>query len=479
MKVLWTSQDIAAATTGRAAGQWDADGISIDSRSVSAGDLFIALEGPRFDGHDFVSEALNRGASAAMVTTIPEESKDTVSEDRLVIVNNTLEGLKALAANARSRSAAKIAAITGSVGKTTTKDALTLVLGRQGNTHATIGNLNNHLGVPLSLARMPQETNFGVFELGMNHAGEIEPLSQIVRPNVAVITAVEPVHLENFESVEDIAEAKSEIFSGLETHGTVIIPADSPHFDLLEERALSCDKCQVIGFGTDRRATYRLIAWTVTETGTRVAADINGRRIVYEIGLSGKHLAGNSLAVLAAVDVMGGDVEQAAGDLYDMRPPKGRGAKSIISVSGGTFFLIDESYNASPVSICALVESLAATRRTGRVILVLGDMLELGNETEAFHKTLADPIASTGVDAVYTAGPLMHHLHNALPKDIEKHHAGDSQAIAKLVAAHIKAGDTVAVKGSFGSKMSVVVDALKEMGSGDDIPATQSVVNGE
>ncbi len=478
MTALWSCQDVSAATGGRSSGTWDADGISIDSRSVSVGDLFVALQGPRFDGHDFVVEALDRGASGAMVSKIPADGKGTVSEDRLIIVDDTLEGLQALAAAARTRSSARFAAVTGSVGKTTTKDALALVLGRQGETHATTGNLNNHWGAPLSLARMPQQADYGVFELGMNHAGEIEPLSKLIRPHVALITAVEAVHLEHFKSVEDIARAKAEIFAGLESGGTAIVPVDNPYFDLLAEAARSSDDVQVISFGTDRSAAYRLIAWTVTETGTRVAADVDGRRIVYEIGLRGKHQAHNSLAVLAAVSVLGGDIERAAGDLYDMRPLKGRGARSVVTLKDGSFVLIDESYNASPASVTALIDSLSATRRTGRFIIALGDMLELGDDAPSFHASLAGPIGDAGIDAVYTAGPLMAHLHKALPDEVETHHVNDSEAIAKRLIRDVKAGDTIAVKGSLGSKMSIVVDALLKLGE-STTHSSQFVVNGE
>ena len=478
MTALWTSKDVAAATGGQSPGDWDADGVCINSRSVSVGDLFIALEGPRFDGHNFVVKALEHGASAAMVSCIPSNGKQTVNEDRLVIVNNTLEGLRALGSAARARTPARIAAVTGSVGKTTTKETLALCLGRQGATHATAGNLNNHWGAPLSLSRMPADTHFGVLELGMNHAGEIAPLSRLVRPNVAIITAIEAVHLEFFSSVTEIADAKAEIFYGLEPEGTAIIPADSPFYDRLADAARNAGAADIVGFGTDRSAAYRLIAWTVTETGTRIAADINGRRIVFEIGLRGKHMALNSLAVLAAVSVLGGDAEKAAGDLYDMTAPKGRGARSVISLGSGSFALIDESYNASPASVMALIESLATSRRNGQLILALGDMLELGTDSKSLHADLAIPIAAAGVDAVYTAGTLMAHLHDALPGEVERIHADDSEALALLLANAVKPGDIIAVKGSFGSQMNAVVDALKGLCDRDAI-AVQNVVNGD
>ncbi|NKB43086.1 MAG: UDP-N-acetylmuramoyl-tripeptide--D-alanyl-D-alanine ligase [Alphaproteobacteria bacterium] len=473
MTALWTSAEVAEATKGKVSGDWDADGVTIDSRAVSIGDLFIAVEGPKFDGHDFVVEALERGASSAIVSRIPTDGKQTVNEERLVVVDDTMAALQELARAARGRIDGRVAAVTGSVGKTTTKEALTLALSRQGLAHATTGNLNNHWGVPLSLCRMPHDTGYAVLELGMNHAGELEPLSQMVRPNVAVITTVEAVHLEFFSSVADIADAKAEIFTGLEPGGIAIVPSDNPHYDRLAHAATSADADRIVSFGTDNGAAYRLIAWSVSEAGTRIAADVNGKRLVYDIGMMGKHMALNSLAVLATVDALGGDVEQAAGDLNDMTPPTGRGARSTITVANGSFDLIDESYNASPASIAALAEALNATRKRGRVVLVLGDMLELGDRSNALHADLATPIATDGIDCVFTAGPAMRCLHDALPSQQATAHAASAEDLAALITEFIEPGDVIAVKGSFGSHMSVVVDALKALSQ-----PTQSTVNG-
>ncbi|MEQ8735165.1 MAG: UDP-N-acetylmuramoylalanyl-D-glutamyl-2,6-diaminopimelate--D-alanyl-D-alanine ligase [Rhodospirillaceae bacterium] len=464
MTALWTSEDIVAATGGKTSGTWDVDGIAIDSRAVEVGDLFIAVVGPKFNGHDFVVEALERGASAAIVSEAPDGGKQTINEDRLLIVGDTTEALTALAVAARKRMIGKVVAITGSVGKTTTKEALALTLSRQGRTHATTGNLNNHWGVPLSLARMPADTEFGVFELGMNHAGEITPLTKLVRPHVAVITTVEAVHLEFFDSVAGIADAKAEIFLGLEPGGIAVIPSDNPHNERLARAAEAAGVASIVSFGTDNKAAYGLIAWSVSEAGTRVAADIDGRRLVYDIGMVGKHMALNSLAVLAAVEALGGDIAQAAGDLNDVTPPPGRGARSIIKTQKGAIDLIDESYNASPASVAALVEALNATRKRSRVVLVLGDMLELGVKTPELHADLATPIIAAGIDSVFTAGPAMKHLYDALPKHQASGHAKTSAEIAPLVVSAVQSGDVIAVKGSLGSKMSVVVNALKDLG---------------
>ena len=472
MTALWTSDDVAAATDGRAPGDWNADGICFDSRSVSIGDLFVAVKGPKFDGHNFVAEALERGASAAIVSRIPVDGEQTVNENRLVIVKDTMVALQSLARAARYRMSGRIAAVTGSVGKTTTKEALTLAMSRQGLAHATLGNLNNHWGVPLSLARMPAATEYAILELGMNHAGEINPLSRMVRPHVAVITTVEAVHLKFFASVSEIANEKAEIFLGLEPGGVAIIPADNPHFNRIALAAKNAGSASIVSFGTDQGAAYRLVAWDVSNAGTRIAADVNGKRLFYDIGMTGKHMALNSLAVLAAVDALGGDVEQAAGDLNDMMPPTGRGARSMISLHHGTFSLIDESYNASPASIAALAEALNATRKKGRVILALGDMLELGDHSDELHADLATPITCDGIDCVFTAGPGMRNLHDALPIEKATGHAENSEELVALIARFIEPGDIIAVKGSFGSRMSVVVNTLKNLGQ-----QTQTAVN--
>ncbi|MFL2771393.1 MAG: UDP-N-acetylmuramoyl-tripeptide--D-alanyl-D-alanine ligase [Rhodospirillaceae bacterium] len=468
MKALWTSEEIASACHGAISGTWDVDGICIDSRTVALGDLFIALKGPTYDGHDFFVEALERGASAAMVTRIPKSAEQLVNSERLVIVEDTYRELATLANASRARTEAQVCAVTGSVGKTTTKEALALTLGRQGLVHSTIGNLNNHVGAPLSVARMPKNTDFGVFELGMSHAGELTPLSRLVRPHVAVITAIEAVHMEFFESIADIANAKAEIFAGLQSNGTAILPADSPHYERLSEVAKASGAKTVVGFGSHKRAAYRLTDWSITETGTYVSADIDGRHIAYEIGLRGEHMALNSLAVLAAVTALGGNADKAANDLSHMTPLKGRGCINLVNLPTGSFVLIDESYNASPISITALVSTLSATPRTGRLILALGDMLELGQDTNTLHSDLAIPIESGGIDLVLTTGSNMAHLNRVLSTNVEKYHTANSEALADLIISVVRAGDIVAVKGSLGSCMNVVVNALNGLATANN-----------
>ncbi|MDX2222047.1 MAG: UDP-N-acetylmuramoylalanyl-D-glutamyl-2,6-diaminopimelate--D-alanyl-D-alanine ligase [Rhodospirillaceae bacterium] len=462
--VLWTAAEVAAATAGECAGSWDVTGVSIDSRTVKAGDLFVALRGPTFDGHDYVAAAFAAGAAGAIVSAHPKAISATL-EHRLVRVKDTFIALQTLGAAARARSTARIVAVTGSVGKTGTKDMLRTVLSAQGVTHATGGNLNNHWGVPLSLARMPRGTRYGVFELGMNHPGEIAPLSRAVRPHVAIVTAVEAVHLEFFDSVDGIAAEKASIAAGLDAGGTIILPADNPHIDTLRREAVRHGAARIITFGTDESADVRMVGYADGEIG-QVVAEIGGERMTYDLGLRGRHWALNSLAALAAVAALGADIGRAAGNLAHVSPGAGRGAKHDIDVAGGAATLIDEAYNASPASVRALADALPApvARTQGRRILVLGDMLELGNDGPALHAGLAPHLIGAGVDLVFTCGPLMEHLHAALPRTVRGGHARDSAAIAPLVAAALKAGDVVAVKGSHGSRMDKVVAALLARG---------------
>ena len=462
---LWTSAEIAAATGGRCTGNWSATGVSIDTRTLNPGDLFIAIKGPTFDGHAFVTAALSQGAAGAVVH-LPagnEKSDFDRSHDRMVVVKDTFAALENLGRAARARTSAKIIAVTGSVGKTSTKEALKVALGAQGETGATAGNLNNHWGVPLSLARLPRTAKFGVFELGMNHPGEIAPLSNMVRPDVAVITAVEAVHLEFFDSIDGIADEKAAIMAGLEPNGVVILPHDSASYARLADAATryGCDK---VAFGAEGDSDAVLVAWSLTSAGTQVAADIGGHRHTYEIGATGRHWAVNSVAVLAAVAAVGGDVGVGAAALAQLTAPAGRGAQRRVAGPNGIFTLIDESYNASPASVRALAETLGAIEPgRGRRILVLGDMLELGVKADALHAGLAPALRAARIDSVFTAGPMMEHLHDALPREMRGGHARDSASLAPLVTRAVRANDVVAVKGSHGSKTGLVVSALAAM----------------
>lgn len=456
-QTLWTSDAAQAATGGRAHGAWQATGVSIDSRSVVAGDLFIAIKGPTFDGHLYVADALAKGAAAAVVTEIPE-GLDAAAP--LLLVDDALTALRGLARAARARSGAKVIAVTGSVGKTGTKEMLRRVLAAQGQTHATEGNLNNHWGLPLTLARMPEDTQFAVLEMGMNHPGELTPLSLLAQPDVAIVTAIEAVHSEHFDGIADIAEAKAEIFAGLVGGGVAIINRDTPYFDSL---AAAAGDTRILGFGDSEQADVRLLSWEDASPGSAARIDLDGQALSYQLGVSGRHWAVNSLAVLAAVAVVGADPVAAANALQDMHAPKGRGAHHTVERDGGAFQLIDESYNASPVSMRAAFAVLAASKASRRVA-VLGDMLELGEESLDLHVGLAAPIAEANIDVVYTCGANMHQLNDALEQTRRGGHAATSDTLAPLVTSAVRAGDVVMVKGSAGSRTGVIVDALLALG---------------
>ena len=464
MSPLWTSSAADAATGGKSTAQWTARGVSIDSRTVEPDDLFVALEGPNHDGHDYVTAALRRGASAAMVRNVPEDARTL---GPLLRVPDTLDGLYALAATARQRSSARIAAVTGSVGKTGVKEALRLVLEQQAPTQANLGNLNNHWGAPLSLARLEQSTRFGIFELGMNHAGEIAPLSRLVQPHVAIITTIAPAHTAHFASVEEIANAKAEIFEGVMPSGTAVLNRDSPFYEHLSTAARRCGIERVISFGQHGQADVRLLSISLLPNRSDVEAHIDGRRITFAIGAPGSHWSINSLAVLAAVSALGADVETAAASLADVKAPQGRGRQMIVPLRDGSFTLIDESYNASPAAVRAALETLSLSEAApnGRRIAILGDMLELGPDAPTLHSDLAEAVERRGVDLVYAAGPAMADLYRALAPRIRGHHAVSTEALLPVIEGVVRPGDVVLVKGSLGMQMARVVRALMPDGS--------------
>ncbi len=459
MTALWTSQDAAAATSGRNGGTWQASGVSIDSRTVEAGDLFVALSGPKFDGHDFVAGALARGGAAAVVSKQPPKLD---SDAKLLMVGDTQAALEALGRAARARSPGRIIAVTGSVGKTGTKEALKAALGRQGRAFASSGSLNNHWGVPLSLSRLPPNADYGIFELGMNHPGEIDALVRMVRPHIAVITTIEPVHLGFFSSVEAIADAKAEIFNAVEPGGAAILNRDNPHFARLAQAAQARGITRVIGFGEHPDAAVRLIDCELHPTASIVTASVMGEVIDYSLGLPGRHWVMNSLAVLAAVRAAGADIGAAAAALATLAPLAGRGQRHTVPFADGNFTLIDESYNASPASMRAALAVLGAIEpgTDGRRIAVLADMLELGSEAPRLHAGLAQPIVDAGIDLVFTLGNDMRALDQALPAANRGGHADTVDALASLLARRLHVGDVVTVKGSHGSKLYELVERL-------------------
>jgi UDP-N-acetylmuramoyl-tripeptide--D-alanyl-D-alanine ligase len=464
---LWTSRDAAAATDGKATAAFAATGVSIDSRTVQTGDLFVALKGPNHDGHDHVASALAAGAAAAMVAHPPA---DVPAAAPLLVVRDTLHGLEGLGRAARARSRAKVAAVTGSVGKTSTKEALRLALDAGGKparpTHASAASFNNHIGVPLTLARLPDDAEFAVFEIGMNHAGEITPLTRMVRPNAAIVTTVEGVHTENFaDGIDGVAAAKAEIFDGFTPgDGVAVLNRDNRFFDFLAERAKARGAKRIVGFGADAKAEFRLAEFKPEPAASTVVAEAHGRRLTYRIGAPGRHWAFNTLAVLAACQALGVDIEAAATAFAGIAAPKGRGQRHRVALGGSTYELIDDSYNASPVSMRASFEVLKAALPAagGRRIAVLGDMLELGPTAPELHAGLAEPLAAAEVDLVFTCGPNMRRLHDALPPVRRGAHASDSEALLPLVRAALRPGDVVVVKGSLGSRMGRIVAALLE-----------------
>ncbi|HJO71810.1 MAG: UDP-N-acetylmuramoylalanyl-D-glutamyl-2,6-diaminopimelate--D-alanyl-D-alanine ligase [Rhodospirillales bacterium] len=477
-QALWTGAEVAAAVGGRCTAPFDATGVSIDSRTSQPGDLFIALQGPSFDGHAFVADALSHNIAGAVVSHLPLG----VAEDApLVVVGDTLEALGELGRHARLRSRARVTGVTGSVGKTGTKEALKLALGDQGPTSANEGSLNNHWGLPLSLARMPEDTRFGVFEMGMNHAGEIEPLSRLARPHVALVTTVEAVHGAFFSSTDEIADAKAEIFAGMEGGGAAVLNRDNPYFGRLKTAARARDIKDILGFGVHADSVARLVELNIGPEFSDVVAEVAGHRVSYRIGIPGRHWAVNSLGVLAAVLAVGADVEMAAQALRALTPTNGRGRRHRVRIPGGAFRVIDESYNANPASMRAAIEVAGRTPPDpgGRRFAVLGDMLELGKESESYHADLAPVLENNGVDLVFTAGPHMAHLWGKLPPPMRGGHAASAEKLAPLVVSAVRPGDVVTVKGSAGSRTGQIVRALLALDTDDSGYNPQRVVNGK
>ena len=447
MSVLWTSDDAVTATLGEvvggeATGGFAATGLSIDTRTLKPGDLFVALKDAR-DGHDFVAAAFEKRAAAALV------SRDVAASGPLLKVANTQRGLEDLARASRARSDAKIVAVTGSAGKTTTKEILRLALGALGATHCSAASYNNHWGVPLSLAAMPRGARYAVFEIGMNHFGEIRGLVGFVRPHVALVTTIAPAHLEFFGTCEAIADAKSEIFEGVAPGGAALIPSDSPYAGRLIARAKQGHVARILTFGESGDA--RLLSY---DDG-HVKADILGKPVEFHTGAPGRHIANNALGALLAVASMDGDVLNAAAALKAFAPLKGRGAR--FAVGGAE--VIDESYNANPASMAAALALLGASK--GRRIAVLGDMLELGADAAAHHAGLLKPIEDAHADLVFLSGPNMKALWDRLPASRRGAWTETSAGLVAPLGQALQSGDVVLVKGSNGSKLSVVIDALR------------------
>jgi UDP-N-acetylmuramoyl-tripeptide--D-alanyl-D-alanine ligase len=456
---LWTAKDVVLATGGCCPVNWAASGVSIDTRSLDPGDLFVALHGPNHDGHDFVAAAFERGAAAAL---IDREIAGPPAARPLLHVDDTLAGLAALGAFARRRARAQVVGVTGSVGKTGTKEALRLALGACGSTFASAGGLNNHWGVPLSLARVPAEADFAVFEIGMNHPGEIAALTRLVRPHIAVITTIAPAHLGFFQSLEEIADAKAEIFLGLEPGGAAVLNRNSPYYPRLAAAAKAAGAAKILGFGADRQAEIRLVDYLSEPGGSTVQAMVAGRGLCFRLNVPGRHWVMNALAVLGAAFAAGCDPERAAAAIANLTALPGRGRCHELPWRGGTLTLIDESYNASPASVQAAIEVLGgiAPRAGGRRVAILGDMLELGATAEQLHRALAAPLAAAKVDRVFLFGDNVVALHEALPAERRGGLWPSAEAAIPDLLNLLQPGDVVTVKGSHAVRTSRIVDRL-------------------
>ncbi len=465
---LWTAAEASAATGGHATKDWQATGVSIDTRTLCPGDLFVALRDVR-DGHDFVAEALSRGAAAAMVSRVPEG----LAEDApLLVVDGVLPALEQLGIAARARTGARVVAVTGSVGKTSTKEMLRTALAPQGRTHAAEASYNNHWGVPLTLARMPAGSDFAVIEIGMNHPGEIAPLARMARPHVAVITTIAAAHLEAFDDSAGIAREKAAIFEGLEPDGTAVFNGDVPEASILKERAEAKAR-QVISFGQGAGNSWRLCELEQGEGFSHATARTGDSQLRFRLSAPGRHLAQNALAVLAAVDALGADPARAAADLTRWQPPAGRGTREVLRLDATddsmTLDLIDDAFNANPASMAAALEVLAMVcpagagdaAQTGRRIAILGDMLELGPQEAALHAGLAALPAVQALSLVHCVGPRMHHLWQALPDEKRGKRVDSAEELADEVLRLVAPGDVVLVKGSKGSHVSRIAAALR------------------
>lgn len=447
VKILWNSQDVDKITGGESTVPWGCSGISIDTRTLEKGDLFVALKGEKGEGELFLENAYEKGAVAALVSHISE-----VPLPQLV-VKDTLRALEKLGIAARERSNAKRIAVTGSVGKTSTKDMLKVILKDQGLTHGSVSSYNNHWGVPLTLARMPEKTEFGVFEVGMNHPGEILPLTHMIKPHIAIITTVVEAHAEFFESEEDIARAKAEIFEAMEKGAPVLLNGDNAHYSLLSQLALE-KRLKVYSFGQSKEADFRLLSWEGKEEESQIMAEIQGEIFSYSLPMPGLHWALNSLAALGGVSLAGADIKKAAYSLTTLKPPSGRG-----QWYKGDFTVIDESYNANPTSMKAALTVLGKSGQ-GRKIAVIGDMRELGSLSQKRHEELLECLLENKIDLVFCCGPYMASLFSSLPNSLRGGYALTSLELMPLVLKEIRSGDIVSVKASLGTRVKPIVEAL-------------------
>lgn len=463
MSWLWTCDAMVGAMEGRPVGTLPEGitGISIDSRSIAPGEAFFAIKGDRVDGHDFASIAVANGASLIVVSEakLPAMGRLTIP---MIVVEDVLAALGKLGVASRERSRAQIVAVTGSVGKKTTKEMLRHVLAPSGKVHAAVASFNNHWGVPLTLARMPEEAQFGVFEIGMNHPDEIRPLVKMVRPHVAIITTIAAAHLGHFRNLEEIAAAKAEIFEGVEPGGAAILNRDNKQFAFLEQRAQEVGVGRIYTFGQHAKADFRLADFEGNAQSSTVWATLSGETVEVEIGTPGRHIAENAMAALGACTLVGADLGKAVAALAELRPVKGRGEQHRLGIGEGILTLIDESYNANPASMRAAIALLAASEpvASGRRIAVLGDMLEMGEFSAKVHEELAGPILAAGIEHVWLAGAEMAVLRDALPESVHCEYRSTTEELRDFAVRAVKPGDVVMVKSSLGIGFGKIVSAL-------------------
>lgn len=458
MNDLWTSAEIEAATKGRASEPFTVSGVTFDSREVGAGDLFVAMPGSVADGHQFVAGAFAAGATAALVSK-PVDGPH-------LLVDDVAAALSALAQEARARLRGTVIGVTGSVGKTSTKEALAVALERfaPGRVHRSVKSYNNHTGVPLSLARMPRDSEFAVLEMGMNHAGEIAALTRLVRPNVALITTIAPAHIEHLGSIEAIADAKAEIFEGLEPGGVAIIPEDTPQRDRLLKAARRFAG-RIVSFGGGDADVVAVHAVRADNGGSLVTARLIDSDLTFTIAQRGDHWVSNALAVLAAVESVGADVAVAGLALADMGGLKGRGERHRLCAQGGSYLLIDESYNANPASMAATLKALGEERDVERRIAVLGPMRELGERGAALHADLAPAVRDARIEHLILVGEEMDPLAAALDGAVTIDRATDADAATEMLRAVIRPRDAVLVKASNSIGLARLVEAMAGVGA--------------
>lgn len=462
---LWAADEILAALDGKlVAGKLQAaNGVSIDSRDMQADDAFFAIKGDLFDGHDYAHVAAKNGASVVVISDVEFAAK--ISTAAVILVDDVLASLGRLAVAARLRTQAKIIAITGSVGKTSTKEFLRACLEKCGNTHASIKSFNNHWGVPISLARMPKNTEYGVFEIGMNHLHEITPLVKMVRPDLALITTIAPAHLGHFKDLEEIALAKSEIFDGMAKNGVAILNRDNEFFEFLSQKARDKNITDIESFGDNAHADMRLISANLLPAKSEVVATYKGIEFNYTISSAGSHQVKNSLGLLLAIACLGIDVNDVLPSLQSIELSDGRGAQSELKFRNGHIKFIDESYNANPASMVAAFGVLSAQQPTasGRKVAIVGDMLELGAESPQIHGQLAAELVNAKIDLVLACGSDMKNCYNLLPQDMRGGYAENSALLTKILNDKLLPNDVVMVKGSLGSRMSEIVNKINEI----------------